>query len=207
MLDLQRNFMISVMGGFSNYEAFHMYSQHSKNQNGLVFDILNGIGSKIEKGTDSSVQNVLTRVSGIAVKLLIPFKDRIPKSAKSRPHWKSFGTKLLALNELATCPNSNFEEYGSDTVSIIFHVGTKCGVEGVQDRGLSPKMLRMGHRRTWSRKSNNFIIGIGCGLESSEKKDFDDFIRKVFLTVNFGTKLDSILLSGHVIWASEMKTI
>ena len=55
MLDLQRNFMISVMGGFSNYEAFHMYSQHSKNPNGLVFDILNGIGSKIEKGTDSSI--------------------------------------------------------------------------------------------------------------------------------------------------------
>ena len=195
MLDLQRNFMISVMGGFSNYEAFHMYSQHSKNQNRLVFDILNGIGSKIEKGTDSSVQNVLTRysepwsrVSGTAVKLLIPYKDGIPKSAKSRPHWKSFGTKLLALNELATCPNSNFEEYGSDTVSIIFHVGAKCGVEGVQDRGLSPKMLRMGHRRTWSRKSNNFIIGIGCGLESSEKKDFDDFIRKVFPIANFENK-------------------
>ena len=52
MLDMQRNFMISVMGGFSNYEASHMYSQHSKNQNGLAFDILNGVGSKIEKGTD-----------------------------------------------------------------------------------------------------------------------------------------------------------
>jgi len=52
MLDMQRNFMISVMGGFSNYEASHMYSQHSKTQNGLSFDILNGIGSKIEKGAD-----------------------------------------------------------------------------------------------------------------------------------------------------------
>ena len=52
MLDMQRNFMISVMGGFSNYEASHMYSQHSKTKNGLSFDILNGIGSKIEKGTD-----------------------------------------------------------------------------------------------------------------------------------------------------------
>ena len=52
MLDMQRNFMISVMGGFSNYEASHMYSQHSKTENGLSFDILDGIGSKIEKGTD-----------------------------------------------------------------------------------------------------------------------------------------------------------
>ena len=52
MLDMQRNFMISVMGGFSNYEASHMYSQHSKTKNGLSFDILNGIGSKIEKGAD-----------------------------------------------------------------------------------------------------------------------------------------------------------
>ena len=52
MLDMQRNFMIGVMGGFSNYDASHVYSQHSKTQNGLVFDILDGIGSKIEKGTD-----------------------------------------------------------------------------------------------------------------------------------------------------------
>ena len=52
MLDMQRNFMISVMGGFSNYEASHMYSQHSKTKNGLSFDILNGVGSKIEKGAD-----------------------------------------------------------------------------------------------------------------------------------------------------------
>ena len=52
MLDMQRNFMIGVMGGFSNYEASHIYSQHSKTQNGLAFDILDGIGSKIEKGMD-----------------------------------------------------------------------------------------------------------------------------------------------------------
>ena len=211
MLDLQRNFMISVMGGFSNYEAFHIYSQHSKNPNGLVFDIFNGIGSKIEKGAESSVQNVLPRCSKpwsrVTVKLFIPFKDGISKSAKSRPHWKSFGTKLLALNELATCPNSNFEEYGSDTVSIIFHVGSKCGVEGVQDRGLHPKMLRMGNRRTWSKKSNNFIIGIGCGLENSEKKDFDDFIRKVFPTVNFLKILIRSYFLRSVIWAPEIKTI
>ena len=52
MLDMQRNFMIGLMGGFSNYEASHVYSQHSKTRNGLAFDILDGIGSKIEKGTD-----------------------------------------------------------------------------------------------------------------------------------------------------------
>ena len=161
MLDMQRNFMINVMGGFSEYEAFHMYSQQkrSENQNGLIFDIWNGIGSKIEK-TD------------------------IPDAVKSRFKWKHLDAKLLALNEFATCPNSNLVTYGSDTVSVIFHVGANCGVESLHDRGMHPQM-RMGNRRTWSKKSNNFIIGIGCGLENSEKKDFEDFIRRVFYNLRY----------------------
>ena len=119
----------------------------------------------------------------ILITNLFRLKDGIPKSANSRPHWKSLGTKLLALNELATCPNSNFDTYGGDTVSLIFHVGAKCGGDTVEDRGLHPKMLRIGNRRTWSKKSNNFIIGIGCGLENSDKKEFNDFIRMVFLNM------------------------
>ena len=87
----------------------------------------------------------------------------------------------MALNELATCPNSDFETgYDIDTVSIIFHIGKNCAVE---DRGYQPKMVRMGNRRTWSKKSKNYIIGIGCGLESAEKKEFDDFIRRGFIMI------------------------
>ena len=71
MLDMQRNFMISVMGGFSNYEASHMYSQHSKTQNGLSFDILNGIGSKIEKGTDLTKRSLGDSDVGDNVMLVI----------------------------------------------------------------------------------------------------------------------------------------